>query len=335
MLPASNSVDVMGESSSAALSTTVWQDLDAAAADWRWLESRGAARHIFQTFLWTRAWWQNLGSGSPEILRIASGGNPVGLAPMIETDGVLTLLGDKEVCDYLDILSLPGSEPVVVEALLDYCRGRALDLPALRPDSLVRRFLIPTAANRGYRTQSEAIDVTFDLPLPASWEGYLEVLKSKDRHELRRKLRNLYSAGKIEYYSAAPSATDMDDFLRLFRISREDKQAFMTPEREAFFRQLARDLGDEGRVKLSFLEIDRKRVAAAFCFDYGNAISLYNSGYDPDYAPLSVGLLCKAMTIKEAIEKGRTLYDFLRGAEDYKFHLGGKPVPVYRVEVRP
>ena len=61
-----------------------------------------------------------------------------------------------------------------------------------------------------------------------------------------------------------------------------------------------------------------------------NCIYLYNSGYDPDYVGLSAGLLSKALAIKDSIEKVRKKFDFLKGSEEYKYHLGGKEVPLYR-----
>ena len=60
---------------------------------------------------------------------------------------------------------------------------------------------------------------------------------------------------------------------------------------------------------------------------------LYNSGYDPRYGELSVGLLCKVLSIKNSIESGRKRYDFLKGAEPYKYHLGGKEVPLSRCRI--
>ncbi|MBI4331808.1 MAG: GNAT family N-acetyltransferase [Chloroflexi bacterium] len=302
-------------------------------ADWLRLVSAGAAEHIFLTPQWARVWWESLGAGDLRLLKLEENGRLAGLVPLMEKSDGVTLLGDKDVCDYLDALALPGREGKVVEALLRDGAGAraALDLFPLRPDSVLWQNLPQCAAAQGYTVGTEVIDVSFTLELPSTWEAYLGLLKGKDRHELKRKLRNLQQAGEARFCSGAPRDADMDDFLHLFRISRDDKKAFLTPEREAFFRRLARGLGDW--VRVGFLELDGKRVAATLCFDFNGTVYLYNSGYDPDFAPLSVGLLCKAMTIKEAIENGRKTYDFLRGAEDYKFHLGGKPFSIYRLQI--
>lgn len=327
--------EAMGNLEAPVVSLEYFQDVNSVEADWLKLVSLGAARHIFLTPHWARAWWPNLGGGELRLLEVAEEGQLRGLIPLITRNSITTLLGDKDCCDYLDILALPGKERKVAEVLLNDFKNRAgtLDLFPLRPDSILWQYLPTLVEKHGYILETEAIDVSFSLELPSSWEAYLQSLKRKDRHELRRKLRNLHAAGEVHFHSSIPTDKDMADFFFLFRASREDKRDFMTPQREAFFRRLARELGAEGWVHLSFLELDNKRVAAALCFDYRDSVSLYNSGYDPVYAPLSVGLLCKAMTVKEAIEKGRKTYDFLRGAEDYKFHLGGKPFSIYRAVV--
>jgi CelD/BcsL family acetyltransferase involved in cellulose biosynthesis len=59
-------------------------------------------------------------------------------------------------------------------------------------------------------------------------------------------------------------------------------------------------------------------------FDYNDTIYLYNSGFEKDYISLSVGLLSKALCIKDNIESGKKKFDFLKGNEVYKSRLGGK-----------
>ena len=51
---------------------------------------------------------------------------------------------------------------------------------------------------------------------------------------------------------------------------------------------------------------------------------MYNSGYNPEFSSLSVGLINKAFTIKESIENEMKVYNFLRGTERYKYHLGAQ-----------
>ena len=48
----------------------------------------------------------------------------------------------------------------------------------------------------------------------------------------------------------------------------------------------------------------------------------YVSGFDPDLERFSVGRLMVAHAIEEAHQSGANAFDFLRGAEDYKYAWG-------------
>lgn len=310
-------------------------DFESLEAEWRQVLAPTCRGHIFFTPEWGRSWWRHLGSDELHLLSVQQNGSVCGIAPLVKQGETLALLGDKEVCDYLDFVALPGTEGLVADSVLDFARsnGCLLDLYPLLPDSLTLSHLSPLAKERCYTVHTEVLDVSYGMPLPASWEEYMDSLQGKNRHELKRKLRRLERFGKINFYASQSIARDMEDFLRLFRISRPDKDRFMTPPREAFFRQIADELGQRGWLRLYFMEVDSKRVATALCFDYGNAIYLYNSGFEPAYSDLSVGLICKVLSIREAIGQGKKVYDFLRGAEDYKSDLGGKQTSVYRCTI--
>ena len=126
----------------------------------------------------------------------------------------------------------------------------------------------------------------------------------------------------------------MDTFLRLFEANRSDKAAFMTSRRARFFRSLAEEMAGAGAAKLSFLELDAKPAAAVMCFHDPSTVYLYNNGYDHRFRSLSVGLLSKVLSIREAIREGKQRFDFLKGPEAYKRRLGGKPVSLYRCKLR-
>jgi CelD/BcsL family acetyltransferase involved in cellulose biosynthesis len=174
------------------------------------------------------------------------------------------------------------------------------------------------------------------MDLPATWDGYLEQLNTKQRHEVRRKLRRLAEAGRIDYYYVKGDqnlGSLMDDFMRLFALAREEKAGFMTGEMETYFRSLASALAGIGVLRLGALDVDGRRVAMIMCFDYNNCTFLYNSGCDPQYESLSVGLLSKVLCIKESIQEGKKKFDFLKGGEVYKQRLGGKEIPLHRCHI--
>ena len=108
-------------------------------------------------------------------------------------------------------------------------------------------------------------------------------------------------------------ADAVEGLLAMMRESREEKAAFLTPEREMFFRGLAAGLSEHGLARISTLTLDGRSVARVFTLEGGGATMLYNSGFDPALAHLAVGLLSKALLVRDAIERGRSAVDFLRG----------------------
>jgi CelD/BcsL family acetyltransferase involved in cellulose biosynthesis len=211
-----------------------------------------------------------------------------------------------------------------------------MDLNAVRTDSRVITEFTALARTLGCDVYCEPEDVTLELDLPATWDEFLGKLTGKQRHEVKRKLRRLHEAAEIGYRLVEDYEAVLDGvetFLTLFGLSRSDKMAFMTSQMATYFRSLAETMAQANLLKLFFLDLDGAPTAAVMCFDYNSTVYLYNNGYDGRFGSLSVGLLSKVLAIKESILRGREKYDFLKGTEEYKHRLGGKPVSLYRCQV--
>ena len=297
---------------------------------------------IFLSHQWQEVWWENFSTGR-EMTGFsvpAPGGGVEALASLSRLDNAISFVGAPDTFDYNDFLVRPGFEAAFYRTLLDVLDGWEWDdlrLESLIEDSPTLAHLPEMARGRGYSVEVEYEDVTSGVSLPEDWDQFLGLLSKKDRHELRRKLRRLDSQTDWRWYRVTtPDETmaNFDDFLSLMRMSGADKEEYMTPERERFFRALARRMAELDRIRLFFMELDGSKVAASLCFDYGSARLLYNSGYDPSFSYYSVGLLLHAMCVRDAIEQGLGYFDFLRGPEPYKAHLGGREKSLYRMVVK-
>ena len=317
------------------------ESFDAIAAEWERILSRTAANTIFITPWWQRLWWRRYGGDARlELLSVRRDDALLGIAPLMISGDALSFLGDTDLFDYHDFLVIDGCEADFYSALWRHIAAldwRTLALKSLRQDSHTLKRLPALAQADGCETEITQEDVSPYTALQPTWDEYLAALRKKDRHELRRKLRRLQNGGNANQYAYTDPdaiADAMPDFFRLMRASSGDKNDFLTPDRERFFRELACELATRGQFKLFFLEVDQARVAACICFDYDDNFLLYNSGYDPEYSALSVGLLNKALCIREAIESGKRRFDFLRGDERYKYNLGGKDQTVHELTIR-
>ena len=324
------------------MSTTVeTTDFDQIEEQWEELLPVSITNTVFVTPWWQRIWWEHFGTDSQlRVFAVRNGDRLLGIAPMRLREGVLSFLGDTDLFDYHDFVVARDSEEEFYEALCEHLAGadwHTMHLGSLPEESPTLRYMMRLGDRNGLSVIVSDEDKAPVADLPSSWEEYLASLKRHDRHELRRKLRRLESAGTPQQYtcnSLGVLTDSMADFFRLLRSSGPDKETFLTGARERFFLDVASELASRGQLRLYFLEVDGRRVASCICFDYGGTYLLYNSGYDPEYASLSVGLLNKALCIQEAIERGKVRFDFLRGAERYKYNLGAVDRVVYQMVAR-
>ena len=315
---------------------TIW-------SEWERILPACVANTIFVTPWWQKVWWNNFGQGNRLwIHSVRDGERVVGVAPLMERNGVMTFVGERDLSDYFDFPVPQGNETAFYSALCDHLADsnldwNLLDLPSLREDSPTLEYLPALAEKRGLKVEIEKEATTPVAQLPGTWDEYMAGLRKKERHELRRKLRRLERADSPHQYmcvNAECLADCMEDFFRLLRASSEEKAGFLTPGRRKFFIDIAQELSRRDQFKLYFLEVSGERVASCICFDYGESYLLYNSGYDPNYSQLSVGLLNKAFSIQAAIEEGRDSFNFLKGSERYKYDLGAEDFAVYRLTAR-
>ncbi|MEJ5357440.1 MAG: GNAT family N-acetyltransferase [Desulfobacterales bacterium] len=309
-------------------------------------ESPDALRRLALSFpspftlpAWVESWHEAYApSGNLWVRSFHAGGELLGAAALrIEGDRGL-LAGDPEVCDHLDLIAAPGRERPFARAVLETVRAEGiggLDLFDLRPDAVALTALAPAAQEAGLEVVIEKRSLLFAMDLPHRWEDYLAGLPPKERHEVRRKLRRFEERASASFRLLAgkdEAAAAVETFLSLFRRSRRDKAEFLTEQTKTFFRLLALRLPE---FRLGLVHIDGVPAAAVFCFDHHGTRYLYNSAYDLRFAPLGAGMACKILSIRDAVARGLSRYDFLKGEEPYKRRLGGKPLPLFgcRIEL--
>jgi len=313
---------------------------DALTPEWEDLLPRCPSDSPFLTPAWQAVWWETMAQGEGLLLlALREGDRLVGIAPLMQRGDTLSFVGEPDLFDYHDFIVPAESAPTFLEALLEHLAGlpwRRLLLTSLPEGSPTLDLLPPLAGRAGLACRVEREDTAPRLDLPSDWEAYLARLTKKDRHELRRKFRRLYGSASVHHYALTRPeevAEAMDPFLDLMRRSAPAKAEFLTPARLRFFRRMAEAMARRGLLRLYFLEVEGVRVSTCLCLDHHGTRYLYNSGYDPSYNALSVGLLLKALAIQDAIREGLRAFDFLRGGEPYKYDLGGQDRTLYTLEV--
>jgi CelD/BcsL family acetyltransferase involved in cellulose biosynthesis len=315
------------------------EPFDAVAAEWSQLVMEAPQAIPFATPQWQRVWLRHFqGDRRLRLLSVRDGERLVGIAPLLIDGERAEFVGHYSICDYMDAVVATGYENEVLAQVVQHLASdgvMSMDLRGVRQWSNTLEALCDCAVACGYTVQREEEALSPSVELASDWESYLGGLSKKDRHEMRRKMRRLMSAGGVELQvvtAADEAAEQLDVLFHLMRISSHHKEEFLDrPGMEAFFRDMVRTMAEAGMLRFYFLTFDGQPVASVLNFDVGGVLYMYNSGYDPEYAHYAVGLMSKALLIKDAIENGRTCVDFLRGDESYKYDLGGKDQQVYRL----
>ncbi len=316
------------------------------ADEWDILVKRSMTNTPFQTFAYQQAWWEYLHPSNSTLQSIIvrqNDGQLVAIACLyITEDGTVHFNGCVEETDYLDLIveaqHAEEAWSLIFKCLLgnDYPKWTLLELcniPAISPS----RVILSRISVRQDLTLVESInEVCPVIQLPTSFETYLQSLDSKQRREVQRKLRRAQGAEAVFHIIGFDDdlLQAVDDFLFLLQKSTFEKRDWLNHGRRSLFYTVAKAAQQAGTLQLSFMEIDGRRAAGLFNFDYENRIWVYNSGLDPDdFGSLSLGVVLTSKSIEWAIENGRSEFDFLRGDEAYKYRFGAEDTKIYRLDI--
>jgi CelD/BcsL family acetyltransferase involved in cellulose biosynthesis len=323
---------------------------DLLAPEWDALLSSATTNVVFLTREWQSAWWRCMHPGDLLVITVRDDADRLqAIVPLFRrksNDGLLRLsiVGCEDVSDYLDFIVLPDNQETICRDVLSFLTSAEfpswdrLEFCNAPATSAVNRAFYAAAEQANLPVQRRQQEVCPVIGLPHTWDEYLATLDKKQRHELRRKIRRAEAEAKTEWYVVDPNqhdlAAEMESFFELHRLSSPEKSIFMDGQMRAFFSDVAQSLAGRGWLHLSFITMNAQRAAGMLCFEYNNAFEVYNSGYDPNsYAQLSPGIVLMAYCIQQAIERGHSVFDFLRGEEEYKFRFGAKPTGIYEVSI--
>ena len=177
-----------------------------------------------------------------------------------------------------------------------------------------------------FTTSRHAAALTIDLP--ADYEAWLSSLSKKHRHEVRRKQRRFVDLVGEADYERRSDPEAFAAFVGMHRKADGEKGTFMTERAEVFFQTLLADAA----ATIDLLSVGGRPVAAAFGFARDNAYYLYNSAYEPELIGAAPGIVLLGSMIERSIADGLLRFDFLKGDERYKYHLGGAERPLSVVE---
>lgn len=320
-------------------------ELEAFAPHWNELLERSAQNNVFLTWEWVSDWLDvYLEDGGILTLIVFDKDEPVAIAPLhvqIERPArgvsvrVLRFVGSGEVCaDHVDMIlggeSAESAAKAIWDELFGPLRGEwdvfeYYDAPS---DSPAREAFRELARRDRRCIKMELLDdsVCPYLTLPASWSEFLSQCSGTRRYTINYSMNKLAEQGHLEKHLCEnPEELEgqMETFISLHQeswVERGKPGSFSSERFKRFHLRVARDFLEKGILFLCSFSLDGAPIASFYGFQYGGKIYYYLLGARVNPVKrVKTGTAVLGQCIEEAIARGCREFDFLRGAEEYKY----------------
>ena len=241
----------------------------------------------------------------------------------VAPDATAVFFGASYHADYATILAAPDDLPAVARrprrvprrAGRPACLGRRRPAPAALRRSggrRARRRLRGARDRRGLDAQRRARGRLpgRDAPRRRRLDDYLATLGKKERHEIRRKVRRAEAVGEIRLDDSTDPLADLEAFIDLHQ-KRWGADGLFPPTRRAATRAASSSgacsscAAPDGPLRLTFLTVGGRRIAAGIHFETADGYLYYNAGVDPDARDLSPGVVMVHAYVERALGRRR------------------------------
>jgi CelD/BcsL family acetyltransferase involved in cellulose biosynthesis len=302
--------------------------------EWRALVLGLADCSYFQSPDWILSWWDTVGGRPPT--ECATWRNDSG---ELEAVALLSRCGERlhprlplSVPTWVLAGSGPGgADHVGLPALAHrreeawrWVRWRTMGAPVMlrnldpagRPDRL------PPGARLVERSACPRLDLGPEL----DGAGF----SAKLRKQLRAYDRRLEREG-VTFRWEAPSTMTPSTVDLLFSLHERRRQLKEVPSSlgaghralNASLVARALEAGDDNGPAAIVAERHGELIGMLYGFMWGGVFSYYQTGWDPSWSQHSLGTVLVEQAISLAARNGAEVFDFLRGAEAYKYRFGG------------
>lgn len=156
------------------------------------------------------------------------------------------------------------------------------------------------------------------------WANLQRNCSSSKKSNFRRLNRKLKKEGKVEFQVIAPGSGDLkihlNDMMEVEAANWKGKMGTAIKTHEAlrgFFSELAYLMASEGWLRLFFLKINGKPIAAQYAIEHSDRLWILKIGYDERWSNFSPGTLLMDKVVKYCFDKGLEACEFLGNNDDW------------------
>jgi hypothetical protein len=307
---------------------------------WNVLLNESQQNNIFLTWEWLYTWWITYGDTYRLYIMLVEDpeNNLIGIAPFkiakryffkVYTRYTLEFIGvgESPTPELLNIISKPGFENTVSAAimtnLMDKKEFDTYDLWPFAENSPFIHLISNSFKTQNYISHIERTSTNPIACLPNSWEGYWTKRSRNFRKKMKEYIRVYQRDIGIELIQENNTDTvrlGLDPLIRLHTTQRnENTNSFRDETNILFHKRIADLFSTRGWLRLFYLKSGEKIVAGIYCYHYCKNYYYYQSGRDLTYAKYHIGYVLINLAIKQAINEGATIFNFLTGNEQYKY----------------
>lgn len=285
---------------------------------------------VFSTWEWLSIWWKHFGSDKKLMLLLAKeDGEIAGIAPLMYS--VHTMFGLRRA--KIELIGTPVSDynGFIITKKHGECIEQFIKHLNRNPNKWNCIDLLDVPEHAEYLPFLAKISKTLKrvhkcpfIPLPSSYESFLQRFNSDKRKYFRKGLNRIERAFDVEFIDYSSPELCEEGMRILFDLHQKRWQSrgfsgvFADPVFRSFSLEITNKFAQKGWLILYVLKLSGKAVAVEYGFKYNSKYYGYLTGFDPKYAYYSVGNILRLFAIRQFIQEGLTEFDFLRGAEEYK-----------------
>jgi CelD/BcsL family acetyltransferase involved in cellulose biosynthesis len=163
--------------------------------------------------------------------------------------------------------------------------------------------------------------------LGTSWPDYLQGRSRHVRSELRRTRKRIDASGVVEVRSSASPGECRAAFEGVLRVEsrswKHEGRTSLAADRDGrvFHEALIQRCAAKGRARIYILCLDGTPIAHLMGVEHGRAFLALKTSYDRSYRDLSPGGVLVVEVLKDALQRGLEVVDFLGEADRWKVQL--------------
>jgi CelD/BcsL family acetyltransferase involved in cellulose biosynthesis len=239
----------------------------------------------FRRWEWLEAWWRHYQLATTELFALAvrtDRGELVGLAPWYlersaRAGRVIRFLGSGEVCsEYVTLLAAPENCRAVAWSIADWLASAAegtwdlIELDGVSSEDNAIGGLVERLVEKGHTVHRRERIGDWRIELPNQWQDYAKRLSRSRRGGLRTLEKRYLETGRA-FFRTVERAEQLDGALAVLRDLHQRRRAslgdpgcFASPRFEAFLAEVAHRFFQLGQLRLHWVELDGRPVAAQF-----------------------------------------------------------------------